>query len=218
MIKNTIKWEDFAMANLFGKLAADTLGLSDIGTIISPQDFDKVDGDDYIMHEDGEKIFFVIKSKSDEYVFTNYGLLHVDGATAVSKKRVVRRYDFYTHAVSHVTLETAGTVDLDIEIKFHFGEVSFSIDVDKKQLELLKDLYKTLFEIGLLQQKNQTVVNDGLLSLKMANEALGRNHLDGEALDIIKSITDYNFMWTKQLRATYHVKDYTTIYEKYLNN
>lgn len=43
--------------NLFGKMAADTLGLSDIGKIISPKDFDKVDGDDYIMNEDGEKIY-----------------------------------------------------------------------------------------------------------------------------------------------------------------
>ena len=85
--------------NLFGKMAADTLGLSDIGKIISPKDFDKVDGDDYIMNEDGEKIYFVIKSKSDEYVFTNRGLLHVDGDSAVSKKRVVKRHDFYYEKV-----------------------------------------------------------------------------------------------------------------------
>ena len=78
--------------NLFGKIAADTLGLSDIGKIIEPKDFDKVDGDDYIMHEDNERIFFVIKSKSDEYVFTNRGLLHVDGTNAVSKKRTVKRH------------------------------------------------------------------------------------------------------------------------------
>ena len=63
--------------NLFGKMAADTLGLSDIGKIIPPKDFDKVDGDDYIMNEDGEKIYFVIKSKSDEYVFANRGLLQL---------------------------------------------------------------------------------------------------------------------------------------------
>lgn len=80
--------------NLFGRMAADTLGLSDIGKIISPRDFDKVDGDDYIMHEDGEKIFFVIKSKSDEYVFTNRGLLHVDGANAISKKELLKDMNF----------------------------------------------------------------------------------------------------------------------------
>ena len=59
----------------------------------------KVEGDDYIMNEDGEKIYFVIKSKSDEYVFTNRGLLHVDGASAISKKRVVKRHDFHCERV-----------------------------------------------------------------------------------------------------------------------
>ena len=98
--------------------------------------------DDISWQADGEKIYFVIKSKSDEYVFTNRGLLHVDGTSAVSKKRVVKRHDFYYEKVHSVTLETAGTIDLDIEIKFSFGNDSFSIDVDKKQLEQLKDLYK----------------------------------------------------------------------------
>ena len=48
------------------RLAADALGLSDIGSIIDPKDFDKVSSDDYIFHEDGEQIFFLIKSKTDE--------------------------------------------------------------------------------------------------------------------------------------------------------
>ena len=34
--------------NIFGKMAADTLGLSDIGKIIHPSEFNKVDGDDLI--------------------------------------------------------------------------------------------------------------------------------------------------------------------------
>ena len=32
---------------MFKKLAADALGLSDIGAVIHPKDFDKVDADDY---------------------------------------------------------------------------------------------------------------------------------------------------------------------------
>lgn len=47
------------------KLASDALGLSDIGKIIDKKDFNKVDADDYIMHEDGEQIFFLIKSRTD---------------------------------------------------------------------------------------------------------------------------------------------------------
>ena len=67
------------------RFVSDALGLSDIGSVISPADYDKVDADDYVMHEDGEKIIFLIKSKTDEYCFTNLALIHVDGTSAVSK-------------------------------------------------------------------------------------------------------------------------------------
>lgn len=206
------------MANIFGKMAADTLGLSDIGKIIGPKDFDKVDGDDYIMHEDGEKIFFVIKSKSDEYVFTNRGLLHVDGASAVSKKRTVRRHEFYYEKVHTVSLETAGTVDLDIEIKFSFGNKDFSIDVDKKQLEQLKDLYKALVEIGNIQGINANSIEDGNHSLKMANEAISRAAIQGNPVEIVKELAELNFTWKQDLRKTYSNKDFSEVFEKYINN
>lgn len=204
--------------NLFGRMAADTLGLSDIGKIISPQDFDKVDGDDYIMHEDGEKIFFVIKSKSDEYVFTNRGLLHVDGENAMSKKRTVRRHEFYNEKVTGVTLETAGTIDADVEIKFVFGVKSFSIDVDKKQLEQLKDLYKALVEISRLQSKNHMAIEDGTNGLKMANEALSRCTIEGNVSNIVQDLTNFNLDWMKSLRNNYSNRDFTEVFEKYINN
>ena len=51
---------------MFKKLAADALGISDVGVIIAPVDYDKVDADDYLFREDGEKIFFLVKSKKDE--------------------------------------------------------------------------------------------------------------------------------------------------------
>lgn len=204
--------------NIFGKMAADTLGLSDIGKIISPQDFDKVDGDDYIMNEDGEKIYFVIKSKSDEYVFTNRALIHVDGASAVSKKRVVKRHEFYSERVHSVTLETAGTVDLDVEIKFSFDNTSFSIDVDKKQLEQLKDLYKALFEISKIQNKNYKSVEDGINSLNMANEAISKCHIEGNIVNMVEDITNFNFNWIKDIRNTYNNKEFGYVFEKYINN
>ena len=129
---------------MFGKLAADALGLSDIGAIIKPEDFSKADSDDYVMHEDNEKIYFLIKSKTDEYCFTNLALIHLDGTSALSKKRTLKRYSYSANQISQVALETAGTVDLDVEIKFTIGSVPFSIDVNKKHIEELKDLYKAL--------------------------------------------------------------------------
>ena len=204
--------------NIFGKMAADTLGISDIGKIIDPSEFNKVDGDDYIMYEDGEKIYFVIKSKSDEYVFTNRGLIHVDGESAVSKKRLVKRHEFYSENVHSVMLETAGTVDLDVEIKFSFGDNKFSIDVDKKQIEKLKDLYKALFEIGKIQHKNNKSHDYGMRSLEMANEAIKKVHTDGNIANMLEEITKFNFNWMNEVRENYNNKDFGYVFEKYINN
>jgi hypothetical protein len=46
-----------------------------------------------------------------------------------------------------VLLETAGT-DRDVEIKFQLGGASYSIDIEKSQIEKVRDLYKALFSIG----------------------------------------------------------------------
>ncbi len=62
---------------MFQKVASDVLGLSDIGSIIKPENYNQVESDDYIFHEDGEKIYFLIKSKSDEYCFTNLTVLKI---------------------------------------------------------------------------------------------------------------------------------------------
>ncbi len=141
---------------MFKKFASEALGISDVGVIIPPSDYDKVDADDYLFLEDGEKIFFLIKSRKDEYCFTNLALIHVDGDSAVSAKRSIKRYDYVSHKISSVSLETAGTIDLDVELKFTIddGQV-FSIDVKKRFIESLKDIYKALITIGKLQDRNE---------------------------------------------------------------
>ncbi len=133
---------------MFKNLAADAFGLSDLGKIIDPKDFDKTDIDDYIFHEDDEKIYAVIKSKSDEYCFTNVAFIHLDGASAMSKKKTLKRYPYKHYAISNILIETAGTVDLDAELKFVLGNSNYSIDIDKKQIEKIKDIYKALFAIS----------------------------------------------------------------------
>lgn len=140
---------------MFKKLASEALGLSDIGTIIQPKDYGSVDADDYLFHEDGEKIFFLIKSRKDEYCFTNLALIHVDGDSAVSSKRTIKRHDYADAVIERVTIETAGTVDMDVELKFSIGGTAFSIDVRKQFLEQLKDVYKALIAIGRLQARDE---------------------------------------------------------------
>ncbi len=203
---------------MFGKLAADALGLSDIGQIIKPQDYDKADSDDYLMQEEGERIFFLIKSKSDEYCFTNLGLIHLDGTSAMSKKRLLKRFSYSKYRVQNVCLETAGTVDLDIEVKFLMGENQYSIDVNKKQLESLKDLYKALVKISELQYDNAQMLQYSQQSLSTATEAMMRNQSQQTALEQFQSLNEYSFGWLKEAHKQYLRKDYGDVFEKFINN
>jgi Bacterial PH domain len=201
---------------MFKKLAAETLGLSDIGKIISPNDYDKVDADDYLFHEDGEKIFFLIKSKKDEYCFTNFALIHVDGDSAVSSKRLVKRYEYTNHRVSQVFIETAGNIDLDIELKFTLDDrLVFSIDVNKNCLESVKDIYKVLITIGKLQRKEEIARNNAMHCLNALASMYKIGTVDSEET-IVKH---YNAIFVN-LNATIlercTKRDFSNIFEKYV--
>ncbi|MDQ0900764.1 MULTISPECIES: PH domain-containing protein [unclassified Paenibacillus] len=204
---------------MFKKFAADALGLSDIGKVISPSDFDKVDSDDYVMHEDGEKIFFIIKSKKDEYCFTNLALIHLDGDSAISSKRMLKRYSYHTNAISKVYLETAGTIDLDVEIKFIIGDVNFSIDVDKKQIEQIKDLYKALIKISETVAHNEDLFSYAKQSVVIAKEATGRITTQTTSpVAQFDAINESTYNWLKNKHSELKIKDFGYIFERYINN
>ncbi len=221
---------------MFKKFASEALGLSDIGKIIPPKDYDKVESDDYILHEDNEKIFFLIKSKQDEYCFTNRALIHVDGTSAMSKKRTLKRYEYYKYPISSVLLETAGTIDLDVEIKFKLGArnsassisktndssnkgVSFSIDVDKNQLEQLKDLYKALYEMSLIESSNYSSYNGAYDTLNKAIQVVSNTRNDGASqAEELEKVTTYIGQFLEEAKQKYVRKDYSEVFLKYINN
>ncbi|WP_127570623.1 PH domain-containing protein [Paenibacillus xylaniclasticus] len=203
---------------MFGKIAADVLGLSDVGSVIRPEHYDKVDSDDYVLHEDNEKIYFLIKSKSDEYCFTNLALIHLDGTSAVSKKRTLKRYSYATHPISNVSLETAGTVDLDVEIKFTIGSVALSIDVHKKHIEELKDLYKTLLKMAEMMHENSIALEFARSSLNMASSTIQSVHKgDFNVVAQFDALNKAAFNWMIDTHKQYTVKDYSSIFERYIN-
>ncbi|SFM14630.1 YvbH-like oligomerisation region [Paenibacillus sp. 1_12] len=203
---------------MFKKIAADALGLSDIGSVIKPVDYDKVDADDYVMNEDNEKIYFLIKSKADEYCFTNLGLIHLDGTSALSKKRTLRRFNYSHHPISNVALETAGTVDLDVEIKFLIGTASYSIDVHKKHIAEVKDLYKSLLKIAEISEENETTLQYAKESIHLASTTLNRSVKEGgNIVEQFKEVTEAAFFWMVETHKQYKVKDYGHIFERYIN-
>jgi len=202
---------------MFKKLAAEALGIRDIGVIVGPADYNKVDADDYLFSEDGEQIFFLIKSKKDEYCFTNLALIHVDGDSAVSSKRSIKRYDYASHQISGVSIETAGTLDMDIELKFSLDNTVFSIDVKKAHIEQLKDIYKALITIG-KQQKRDAVCRDNALraldataSVHKLNVAPGENGLVGLYGDLLAALNTAMF-------DTHTKRDFSDVFSKYIHN
>ena len=199
---------------MFKKFAAEALGISDIGVIVSPVDYDKVDADDYLFHEDGEKIFFLIKSKKDEYCFTNLALIHVDGDSAVSSKRMIKRYEYATQRIGYVAIETAGTLDMDVELKFSIGESAFSIDVKKSFIEQVKDIYKALIAIGKQQARDGVARDNAVRTLEAMGGMLKLNNLGGEAgvVSHFNAVLDNlnDAMLNRHITA-----DYTRVFERY---
>lgn len=209
------------MAGLFGKLAADTLGLSDIGKILEPKDFDKALVDDYISHEEGEEIFFVIKSQTDEYCFTNLAIWHLDGQLAVSKRRLLYKYDYFNHSIRNVKVETAGTIDLDCELKFDIvsnsGAKEFSIDILKNQEEQIKDIYKALHKISLMQEEGAIRKADRDLTLSTVKDSFSRATCDNKA-DTFRELLSIVDRWNDETYRIYHQKDFGDVYRLYINN
>ena len=203
---------------MFKKLAADALGLSDIGKVISPEHYGDVDSDDYIFEEEGEKIYFLIKSKSDEYCFTNTALIHLDGTSAMSKKRMLNRYPYKDYNFSGVKLETAGTIDLDIEVKFRMGKLEYSIDVDKKQITQIKDLYKSLYKISSIQRENAAYLTYGNEALEATVETMNRSKGEGVKLNDFSGINEYVFDVKMKNHKEFRQEDFGEIFDKFINN
>lgn len=199
---------------MFKRLAAEALGLSDIGVIVPPSEFNKVDADDYLFHEDGEKIFFLIKSKKDEYCFTNLALIHVDGDSAVSSKRMIRRYDYSSYEVENVMLETAGTIDMDIELKFYLGEKAFSIDVKKTFIEQLKDIYKALITMNKLQNRDEVARENAARCLQATADMFKISPTSEEA--VVKTFNSLLENYNSTILDRYTRRDYGRVFEKYI--
>ncbi len=202
---------------MFKKFAAEALGISDIGIIVSPADFDKVDADDYLFHEDGEKIFFLIKSKKDEYCFTNLALIHVDGDSAVSSKRMIKRYEYAAQRIGYVAIETAGTMDMDVELKFAIGESGFSIDVKKSFIEQVKDIYKALIAIGKQQARDAVARDNALRTLEAMGGMLKINNVGGEA-GVVSHFNAVLDNLNDAMLSRHITLDYSKVFERYIHN
>ena len=201
-------------------MASDLMGTSDIGRIIEPQDYDKTDLDDYIFHEDGEKIFFLIKAKTDEYCFTNVAFIHLDGQSATSKKRLLKRYPYRNFQPANIMIETAGTMDMDAELKFSLGGMAFSIDIDKNQIEQIRDIYKALTAIS---EQCKRIAHEEMVLEKSFNTVTNMFSLRELSENVVLNLPDVINQTVAQVENAYGERlktipnyDFGEIFEHYL--
>lgn len=202
---------------MFKKLASEALGISDIGIIVSPADYSKVDADDYLFHEDGERIFFLIKSKKDEYCFTNLALIHVDGDSAVSSKRTIRRYEYGSQRVHWASIETAGTLDMDVELKFAIGDVALSIDVRKAYIEQVKDIYKALLAIGRQQVADAMARENAVRALDAVAGMFKLGNVSGESAVVAHYDAVLQALNTATLQR-HLTRDFSAVFQRYIHD
>ncbi|MCM3388602.1 PH domain-containing protein [Ureibacillus chungkukjangi] len=201
------------------KFASDALGLSDIGKMFEPFDYDKTESDDYLLYEMGEHIYFLVKTKTDEYCFTNLALIHVYGDSAVSKKRTLKRYDYKFNTLRQVSFETIGTMDLDNEIKFTIGETAFNIEIHKKFSEKAKDLYKCLVTMERIMRENEKHRNYMFDSLEYATRSLASSgHGQASPSESFKSIAEFTNQWLQESSRNYTKEDYSDVFDLFIRN
>lgn len=106
----------------------------------------------------------------------------------------MKRYSYYQYPITNVLLETAGRIDLDIEIKFNLGDIHFSIDVQKNQIGQLKDLYKALQFIEETIQENRTKLDFAYRSLDQATSIFQSARLEGiNVKEEFQQVTEFSF-------------------------
>lgn len=141
----------------------------------------------------------------------------MDGDSAVSSKRSIKRYDYSRHTISGVAIETAGTIDLDIELKFALDGERFSIDVRKNFLEQLKDVYKALYSIGKQQHKEEQAREHAKLCLE-AVSGLYRMGAPASEDGVVRQFNALLEGLNAAVLDKYTTRDYGAVFEKYIHN
>ena len=136
------------------------------------------------------------------------------------KKRTLYRYPYKHNQISRVLLETAGTVDRDVELKFNLGGTSYSIDIEKSQIEKVRDLYKALFSIGEACKEIERQMNSLVITQQAVNNMFSLRELSEQVLlnlpDIISQTTIQVENKFTERRKQIENYDFSRIFERYL--
>ena len=106
---------------------------------------------------------------------------------------------------------------MDVELKFNIGEAPYSIDVHKKHLEQLKNIYKALIRIAEIQHEGEIAMEYARMSLNTAAATLGRSSSSAPVVDSFNALTQASYGWLSGAHQKYVVKDFGSVFERYIH-
>lgn len=201
----------------FGKdVVADSTNLSDLCIVVPKTKFPEALCSDLVL--EGEVIYVLLKSKTEEFCFTQTGLIHAKKNAAVERKTVIKRYNYVNCLLSGIELVTAARIDLSVELQFSINKEPKVISVDRRYLDMLKGIYKVLIEIEISQGKAIDDFKNTRSAMEYSCQAVGRimNASPGEVLSLYKKIYEFNddTLYDKYERCLGY--DYSELFERYI--
>jgi len=107
-----------------------------------------------------------------------------------------------------------------VEIKFQLGGASYSIDIEKSQIEKVRDLYKALFSIGEACKEIERQMNSLVITQQAVNNMFSLRELPEQILlnlpDIISQTTIQVENKFTERRKQIENYDFSAIFERYL--
>ena len=189
---------------MFSKMTAEMTGSADVCKIIPAEQFSQEVTLSYLIP--GERPYFLLRSKKEEFVFTNFAFIISRGESATNTRRLTSRYNYFETILTNVMFETAGisVTDRDCELKFNIGGQAHNIDIWKNETEQAKGVYRCLVELSRNMVRNQVL-------MEMATSALASTKNDNP-------INDKGFIsmqWAEAAMARYRPESYDYVFQQF---
>ena len=201
-------------------LKGNTVLLPHVCAVVRPRDWADAPSLAYILSEDGETPQFMLRSRDDEWCFTDRALIFLDGHSLLSKHRVVNRYPYITHNISEPVIHTVGNVSVDVVLRVRLGDREHTIDVTMNELRAVQALYKALVAIAIQQARAPVMQQLAMEAVKAGASSLscGLNVGDAKANSALSEATAAADVYLNNSLRTNYPGSYSAVFAKYLGH
>lgn len=183
------------------------LGTADNCTPIPRDKFVSEDSINFYCLDD-ETPYIYLKSKINEYIFTDQALIKIERDNAAGVKQIISRAHWQLNKLSLIQFETpgAGLTDFACELKFDLGGTKYSIDIVKSEIATARIYYSILLKLSREMRLNNVKLDRA--------ESFAKSSLINDNKNIGQSAIDA----TNLIHDTYNVFSYKQVFESALSH